>query len=100
MRERRTAKRISINRKIEVDLDGTLIDAVIINLSTTGALFGLSDGNSDKLTKRDLGREVSFKIKPKNRPTRKYTGEILRIYFQDEILHFALGFWEKYVEIS
>ncbi len=85
---------------MKVDVEGTVVNATIIDLSLTGALFALADGDSGALTKADLGREVSFKIKPKDRPTRKYTGEILRIYFKGEVLHFALRFWKKYVEIS
>jgi len=100
MKERRSSKRIDINRNIEVDLSGTTIHAIFINLSITGALFALAEGNRDALDSDDLGREATFTVKPKNQPARKYTGEITRVYYQDGLVHFALRFWKKYVEIT
>ena len=45
-----------------------------------------------------LGLDGSFTIKPKGKPTRLYTGELVRFYVRDGLSYVALRFWHKYQE--
>ena len=99
MRERRSSKRISINRRIKIDLEGTELYVMLVDLSADGALFSLGGPGTKMLSKADLGRQVSFKVKPLNRPMRKYTGEIIRFFYRNGQPLVALRFWKRYEEI-
>ena len=100
MRERRSSKRVSINRRIKIDLEGSEMYVMLVDLSLHGALFSLRGPGTTMLGKEVLGRQVSFTIKPLNRPTRKYTGEIIRYFYRNGQPLVALRFWKKYEEIA
>ena len=100
MKERRSSKRISINRRIKIDLEGSELYVILVDISQNGALFSLGGPGSATLSKTDLGRQVNFKIKPQNRPMRKYSGEIIRFFYRNGQPLIALRFWKKYEEIA
>ena len=99
MRNRRSSKRVSINHTIQVDLEGMILSTTLVDISRDGALLALSETEREKVSDKDLGRKVSFRIKPKARPVRQYTGEVIRLYYQDAKPYLAVRFWEKYKEL-
>ncbi len=54
----------------------------------------------DKVSGSDLGREISFRIRSKNKQLRQYTGEIIRLFYKDDKLHLALRFWKQPIDIT
>ncbi len=100
MRERRSSKRISVKHSVPVELDGVALDTTLLDISREGALFAVNGVDAEKIGDPDLGREVTFRIRPKRSPVRLYTGEIIRLYYYDDTLHLVLRFWKKYTEQS
>ena len=98
MEERRESARVSINHSITLEIDDQSVKATLCNLSPQGALVAL-DGEDHDVDAGVLGLDATFVIKPKGRPPRKYTGELIRFYFQDNTPYVALRFWKPYVEL-
>jgi hypothetical protein len=69
------------------------------NLSEHGALFKIVTTENNSVSNDDLGMDASFVLGSMS-PARKYTGEIIRLYFKDGAAHIALRFWKKYTELT
>ncbi len=66
------------------------------NFSEEGALFTiLAEGG---VSTADLGVDAFFILRSAS-AARKYTGEVIRLYFRDGSAHIALRFWEKPAEV-
>ena len=99
MAERRDTSRVELNHPISLQIDDQQISGTLCNLSAQGALVAVSEKDSDRIDADLLGQDAKFVIKPKGQPARKYTGELIRFYFQDDTPYVALRFWKSYEEI-
>lgn len=99
MLERRDAKRIDLNMPVALWLDDLEVKTQMTNYSDDGALFRIEPSDHDKVSTDTLGRDAVFVLKVKNKPDRKYTGEVIRFYFKGEDRYIALRFWEPYREL-
>lgn len=100
MKERRSSKRVIVNHLVPITVDDVALDTTLVDISKDGALFTVNGDDAKKIGDPDLGREVTFRIKPKNSPIRLYNGEIIRLYYYNDVLHIALRFWQKYSELA
>ncbi|MEE8441915.1 MAG: PilZ domain-containing protein [Spirochaetia bacterium] len=98
MSEKRTASRIPLDHSVPLVIEDEAIDGLLVNLSTTGALFSFHGDERDKVDPTVLGLDGSFTIKPKGKPARLYTGELVRYFVRDDVPYVALRFWNKYTE--
>jgi len=98
MEERRETNRVELNHPITLRVDKLQLSAVLVNLSPQGALVSIDQAESDRIDSSVLGLDASFMIKPKDKPTRTYTGELIRFYFRDNVPYVALRFWTPYDE--
>ena len=99
MEDRRDTSRVEINHPISLKIDDQQVAATLCNLSAHGALVALAE-DDDSVDSSVLGLEATFVIKPKGQATRKYTGELIRFYFQNNVPYIALRFWKPYVEVA
>ena len=100
MSEKRTATRVHLDYPVTLAIEDEPILGLLVDLSTTGALFSFDGEERDKVDPTVLGLDGSFTIKPKGKPARLYTGELVRFYIRDGVPHVALRFWHKYKEIA
>ena len=100
MKEKRTAPRVHLDHPIPLVIEDEPIGGRLVDLSTTGALFSFEGEARDHVDPGVLGLDGSFTIKPKGRPARLYTGELVRFFVRDGATHVALRFWKKYTEIT
>jgi len=99
MLERRDTKRIDLNMPVALWLDDLEVKTQMINYSDDGALFRIEPSDHDKVSTDTLGTDAVFVLKVKNKPDRKYTGEVIRYFFKGEDRYIALRFWEPYREL-
>jgi hypothetical protein len=97
MIERRGAGRVRMGKACVLLLDGREIPALLEDLSETGALFRVDHGGA--VSSDDLGCEATFLLSTVS-PARRYTGEVIRMYFRQDSAYFALRFWKPYVEVT
>lgn len=100
MQERRDKSRVDLNHPISLQIEDQQVRGTLCNLSLQGALVALGEENADEVDADLLGLEATFVIKPKGQTARKYTGELIRFYFQDNIPYVALRFWKPYQELA
>lgn len=100
MEERRESSRVALDFPISLQIDDQKVEGTLCNLSTQGALVALSAEHSERADAEILGLDASFTIKPTGEPTRKYTGELIRFYFQGDTAYLVLRFWKPYEELS
>lgn len=100
MDEKRSASRIPIDRPVNLTIEDEPISGRLIDLSSTGALFSFDGEEREKVDPTILGLDGSFVIKPKGKPARLYTGELVRFYVRDALSFVALRFWTKYKELQ
>lgn len=99
--EKRTASRIPVNHHpVPLSIEDETITGRLVNLSNAGALFAFSGDERYQVEPALLGLDGSFKIKPKGRKTRLYTGEIVRFYVHNEQSFLALRFWKRPTELD
>ena len=57
---------------------------------------------TDKVSGKSQTVSVDYRkgIKPKDKPARLYTGEMVRFYVRDERSYVALRFWAKFREVA
>lgn len=96
MIERRHADRVKIGESIVIAIDDREVPAWLEDLSDHGALLRVDEKGA--VSSDDLGLEGVF-VLPTVAPARRYTGEIIRLFFRDGKAFFALRFWKGYVEV-
>jgi hypothetical protein len=96
MIERRHADRMKIGEPIVIAIEGREVPARIEDLSEHGALFRVDARGA--VSSDDLGMEGAFTLATVT-PARRYTGEIIRLFFRDGAAFFALRFWKGYTEV-
>jgi hypothetical protein len=99
MLERRDSKRIDLTTIVALSVDDIEVKTQMINYSDDGALFRIIASDHDKVSTETLGKDAVFVLKVKNKPDRKYTGEVIRFFFKGEEKFIALRFWEPYREL-
>jgi len=100
MNEKRTATRVHLDYPVGLTIEDESITGLLVDLSVTGALFSFGGDEQDSVDPSILGLDGSFTIKPKGKPARLYTGELVRFYIRDGVSYVALRFWHKYREIA
>ena len=100
MDNKRTALRVFLDHPVALTIEDESITGRLVNLSTTGALFSFDGDERDRVDPSALGLDGSFTIRPKGKPARLYTGELVRFYIRDDLSYVALRFWHKYTEIA
>lgn len=98
MSEKRTATRVHLDHPVSLVIEDEPVAGRLVDLSTTGALFSFDGDERDSVDPSVLGLDGSFTIKPKGKPARLYTGELVRFYVRDGLSYVALRFWHKYQE--
>jgi hypothetical protein len=99
MDNKRTAKRIPVEHPVALQIDDDTVQGTLKNLSTTGALFSFEGDARELVDSSVLGLDASFRIRPKGKPTRLYTGEMVRFYVREGKTYVALRFWSRYKEL-
>jgi hypothetical protein len=99
MKEKRTATRIQVNHPLVLHLEDDEVHGVLVDLSVSGALFIVEGAQQSKVDPDILGMDGWFIIKPRGKPARKYTGELVRFFTRDGKSYIALRFWQRYVEL-
>ena len=97
MIERRHADRMKIGEPIVIAIEGRDVPARIEDLSEHGALCRVEPRGA--VSSDDLGLEGVFVLSTFT-PARRYTGEIIRLFFRDGAAFFALRFWKGYTEVK
>jgi hypothetical protein len=97
--ERRDAKRVDINTPVTLCMEDFEVDTWMINYSKHGALFRVVPKDQDRVSTDELGKDATFVLKVKDKPDRRYTGEIIRFYRRGEDKYIALRFWDGYEEL-
>jgi hypothetical protein len=97
MIERRHADRMKIGEPIVLAIEGRDVPALLEDLSDHGALFRVDAQGA--VSSDDLGMEAGFVLATFT-PARRYTGEIIRLFFRDGAAFFALRFWKGYTEVK
>jgi len=97
MIERRHADRMKIGQPIVIAIDDRDVPALLEDLSDHGALFRVDVRGA--VSSDDLGLEGVFSLATVT-PARRYTGEIIRLFFRDGAAFFALRFWKGYTEVA
>jgi hypothetical protein len=96
MIERRHADRMKVGEPIVLAIEGHEVPATLEDLSEHGALFRVDAQGA--VSSDDLGMEAVFTLATFT-PARRYTGEIIRLFFRDGAAFFALRFWKGYSEV-
>jgi hypothetical protein len=96
MIERRHADRVKVGEPIVLDIEGHEVPATLEDLSEHGALFRVDAQGA--VSSDDLGMDAIFTLATFT-PARRYTGEIIRLFFRDGAAFFALRFWKGYTEV-
>ena len=96
MIERRHADRMKIGEPTVIAIEDREVPALLEDLSEHGALFRVDVRGA--VSSDDLGLEGAF-VLPTFTPARRYTGEIIRLFFRDGAAFFALRFWKSYTEV-
>jgi len=96
MIERRHADRVKIGEPVVISIDGHEVKVLLEDLSEHGALFRVDAEGA--VSSDDLGMEATFLLSTFT-PARRYTGEIIRLFFRDGAAFFALRFWKGFTEI-
>jgi hypothetical protein len=99
MIERRKSTRTEAQVLCSLLIEGREIEAQLENLADDGALFALRNTALGEGPSFFLGRDASFVLKSFT-PARKYTGEIIRLFFRDGSPRIALRFWQKYTTLA
>lgn len=100
MRERRQWKRHEFDYPVILQMRDCSIRARLLNLSVGGAFFRNEQDAERVLGDDYLGTHAQFVIKPKGKAARKYTGEVIRLYYRNRREHIALRFWERFKEVE
>ena len=100
MDDKRTARRVPIGHQVALVVEDEPITGTLVNLSVTGALFAFEGETREEVDPTILGLDATFTIKPKGKPARLYTGELVRFYVREERSYVALRFWNKYKELE
>jgi hypothetical protein len=95
MVERRKSTRTAAKVLCTLFVEGRQIEAQLENLAEDGALFALRSTALGEGPSFFLGRDATFTLTSFS-PPRKYTGEIIRLFFKDGSPRIALRFWQKY----
>jgi PilZ domain len=95
--ERRHADRVKIGEPIVITIEGREVPALLEDLSEHGALFRVDARGA--VSSDDLGLEGVFVLATVT-PARRYTGEIIRLFFRDNAAFFAVRFWRGYTEVT
>jgi hypothetical protein len=98
MKERRTVQRTPAQALCTLSVEGREVDARLENLTDQGALFSLRRSMADEAPPFYLGRSVTFVVSS-FKPPRKYTGKVIRLYYEGGAPHIALKFLRKYESI-
>jgi hypothetical protein len=96
MIERRHADRMKIGEPVVITIEGREVPALLEDLSDHGALFRVDVRGA--VSSDDLGMEGVFTLATFT-PARRYTGEIIRLFFREGAAFFALRFWKGYTEV-
>jgi hypothetical protein len=97
MIERRHADRIKIGEPVVITIEDREVPALLEDLSDHGALFRVDARGA--VSSDDLGSEGVFVLATVT-PARRYTGEIIRLFFREGAAFFALRFWKRYTEVK
>jgi hypothetical protein len=97
MIERRHADRMKIGESIVIAIEDREVPAWLEDLSEHGALLRVDATGA--VSSDDLGLEGAFVLSTVT-PARRYTGEIIRLFFRDGKAYFALRFWKGYTELK
>jgi hypothetical protein len=97
MIERRHADRMKIGEPVVLAIESREVPALLEDLSDHGALFRVD--TKAAVSSDDLGLEGVFTLATFT-PARRYTGEIIRLFFRDGKAFFALRFWKGYTEVA
>jgi hypothetical protein len=95
MVERRKSSRTAARVVCTLAVEDRRIEAQLENLADDGALFTLRNTAMSEAPSFFLGRDATF-VLTSFTPPRKYTGEIIRLFFKDGAPRVALRFWQKY----
>jgi len=96
MIERRHADRVKIGESVTIAIEDREVPAWLEDLSEHGALFRVDVKGA--VSSDDLGLDGVFVLSTVT-PARRYTGEIIRLFFRDGKAYFALRFWKGYTEL-
>jgi len=96
MIERRHADRVKIGESVVIAIEDREVPAWLEDLSEQGALLRVDEKGA--VSSDDLGLEGAFVLSTLT-PARRYTGELIRLFFRDGKAFFALRFWKGYVEV-
>ena len=96
MIERRHADRVKIGESVVIAIEDREVPAWLEDLSDHGALFRVDAKGA--VSSDDLGLDGVFVLTTVT-PARRYTGEIIRLFFRDAKAFFALRFWKGYTEV-
>ncbi len=99
MIDRRRSNRIPVNEPCLVQMEGREVPVVLENLSEEGALLRVDSAAGGAVSSDDLGYEGSFLLSSSN-PARKYSGEVIRLFFRDGQAFIAMRFWRPPQELS
>jgi hypothetical protein len=99
MIERRNAQRTAAQAVCMLSVEGRQIEARLENLTDQGALFSLRRTFNDEAPAFYLGRDATF-VSTSFKPARRYTGKIIRLFYQDGAPHIALRFLRKYETVT
>ena len=95
MKERRTTQRTPAQALCTLSVEGKEVEARLENLTDQGALLGLRRSMADEAPPFYLGRTVFF-VASSFSPPRKYTGKVIRLYYEGGAPHIAIRFLRKY----
>lgn len=95
--ERRHADRVRIGEPVVIAIEGHDVPARLEDLSDHGALLRVEAQGA--ISSDDLGMEATFVLATFT-PARRYTGEIIRLFFRDGAAFFALRFWKGWTELG
>ncbi len=98
MKERRTVQRTAAQALCTLSVEGREVEARLENLTDQGALLSLRKSMADEAPPFYLGRSVTF-VAGSFTPPRRYSGKVIRLYFEGGAPHIAIRFLRKYEPI-
>jgi hypothetical protein len=99
MNERRRSNRIPMSEPCVVAMEGREIPTMLENLSDEGALLRIDGAAGGAVSSDDLGYEGTFLVSSFT-PARRYSGEVIRLFFRDGNAFIAMRFWRPFQEVS
>ena len=98
MIERRRSDRVPMSEPCVIAMEGREIPTLLENLSEEGALLRVDAAAGGAVSSDDLGYEGTFLVTSFT-PARRYSGEVIRLFFRDGNAFIAMRFWRPFLEV-